>query len=76
MERIKDAVCRAYDVEKYPLLLLKRVVFNGPRDMGIYFVRRFRGEKLREIGREFNMDNYSLVRSATQRIKKEISENL
>ena len=75
VERIKEVVCRAYNAENDDLLLSKRGVFNEPRDMAIYLVRRFRGEKLKDIGREFNMDNYSSVSSAIERMKKGISQD-
>jgi len=50
-------------------------VLDEPRDMAIYLVRRFRSEKLKDIGREFNMDNYSSVSTTIERMKKGISQD-
>ncbi len=48
----------------------RRGVENEARDLAIYMVRVIRGERLTSIGREFNLNNYSSVSTAHDRIKK------
>ena len=74
-ERIKEAICNAYGVEGSKLLLSRRGILNEPRNAAIYLVRRLRGEKLEEIGRQFGIAKYSSVSSAIEKMKREISED-
>ena len=74
-ERIKEAICNAYGVEGSELLLSRRGILNEPRNAAIYLVRRLRGEKLEEIGRQFGIAKYSSVSSAIEKMKREISED-
>ncbi len=55
--------------------LLKEVVdmCTKPRNVAIFLVRRLRGEKLQEIGRQFGMAKYSSVSSAIEKMKRDIS---
>jgi putative transposase len=75
VENIKEAVCRVYGVEKDTLLFSRRGVFNEPRNVAMYLTRRLRGERLKEIGRQFNISKYSSVSSAIEKIRKEIQTN-
>ncbi|MBL7174376.1 MAG: hypothetical protein ISS66_01000 [Desulfobacteraceae bacterium] len=43
------------------------------RNVAIFLMRRLRGEKLEEIGRQFGIAKYSSVSSAIERMKREIS---
>ena len=58
-------------VEKDTLLLFRRGVFNEPRNVALYLIRRLRGERLEDIGRGFNISKYSSVSSATEKIGKD-----
>ncbi|UCF85652.1 MAG: transposase [Desulfobacteraceae bacterium] len=75
VERIKQAVCKAYGVDKIDFSVSRRGVSNEPRNVTIYLLRRLRGDKLDQIGEEFNMSKYSSVSSVIQRIKNEIFRN-
>jgi len=66
-EKIKKAICRAYGIEESSLLSSRRGVLNEPRNVAIFLVRRLRGEKLEEIGRQFGISKYSSVSSVVNR---------
>jgi len=55
--------------------LLKLVVdmYRSPRNVAIFLIRRLRGEKLEEIGRQFGIAKYSTVSSAIEKMKRDIS---
>ena len=53
----------------------RRGISNEPRAVAIYLLRRLRGDRLDEIGKEFRMAKYSSVSSVIQRMKSEISRN-
>ena len=72
-EKIKKAICKAYGIEGSSLLSSKRGVLNEPRNVAIFLIRRLRGEKLEEIGRQFGITKYSSVSSAIEKMKRDIS---
>ena len=71
-EKIKKAICRAYAIEENSLLSSRRGVLNEPRNVAIFLVRRLRGEKLEEIGRQFGISKYSSVSSVIEKMKRDI----
>lgn len=75
VDQMKRAICNAYDVDESSLLSSRRGVLNEPRNVAVFLVRRLRGEKLEEIGRQFGFDKYSSVSSAIEKMKREISVN-
>ena len=54
---------------------LKEVVdmYTKPRNVAIFLIRRLRGEKLEDIGRQFGIAKYSSVSSAIEKMKRDIS---
>ena len=72
---IKKAVCNHYKIEDAALLKSKRGVENEARDLAIYMLRVIRGERLTIIGQEFNLNNYSSVSTAIERIKRKLESN-
>jgi len=72
-EKIKRAICNAYGIDESSLLSSRRGIPNEPRTVAIFLVRRLRGEKLEEIGRQFGIAKYSSVSSAIEKMKREIS---
>ena len=48
-------------------------MYAKPRNVAIFLIRRCRGEKLEEIGRQFGTTNYSFVSRAIERMKRHIS---
>ena len=74
-EKIKKAICNAYGIEESLLLSSRRGVLNEPRNVAIFLIRRLRGEKLEEIGRQFGIAKYSSVSSAIEKMKRDISED-
>ena len=75
VEEIKEAVCIVYGAKKDMLLFSRRGVFNEPRNVAMYLIRRLRGDTLEDIGRGFNISKYSSVSSAIEKIRKEILIN-
>ncbi|EFK08479.1 bacterial DnaA protein helix-turn-helix domain protein [delta proteobacterium NaphS2] len=75
VKKIKRAICDAYGVDENSLLSSRRGVLNEPRDVAVFLVRRLRGEKLEEIGRQFGIAKYSSVSSAIEKMKREVSAN-
>ena len=71
-EKIKKVICRAYGIEESSLLSSRRGVLNEPRNVAIFLVRRLRGEKLEEIGRQFGISKYSSVSSVIEKMKRDI----
>ena len=69
---IKKAVCNHYKIAEADLLKSKRGVENEARDLAIYMLRFIRGERLTVIGQEFNLNNYSSVSSAIERIRRKL----
>jgi len=72
-EKIKKAICKAYGIEESSLLSSRRGVLNEPRNVAIFLIRRLRGEKLEEIGRQFGIAKYSSVNSVIEKMKRDIS---
>jgi len=62
-------------VENDTLLFSRIGVFNEPRNVALYLIRRLRGERLEDIGRGFNISKYSSASSAIEKIRKEILIN-
>ena len=73
-EKIKKAICKIYGIEESSLLSSRRgVLINEPRNVAIFLIRRLRGEKLEEIGRQFGIAKYSSVNSVIKKMKRDIS---
>lgn len=68
-EKIKKVVCEVYDVESEDLRVIRRGRFNEPRNIAIYLMRQLRGENLKQIGKEFNITNYSTVSSVLSAVR-------
>jgi chromosomal replication initiation ATPase DnaA len=75
IEEIKKRVSKTYKVSVEHLCISKRGVDNEPRNIALYLARRLTGKKLEEIGKEFNMDNYSTVSSVLCKISREVKTN-
>ena len=74
-EKIKEAVCRVYQVNREDLLKSKRGVFNEPRNVAIYLSRLLRADRLDELGRDFDLKRYSSVSTVMERTKVQISRD-
>jgi chromosomal replication initiation ATPase DnaA len=69
LSKIKAVVCDNYDIPEAVILKARRGISNEPRDVTIYLTRMLRQEGLREIGAKFDLNNYSSVSSAIERVK-------
>ena len=67
--QIKKAVCQSYRINEAELIVSRRGVFNEPRNVAIYLMRRLRGDSLREVAEQFQIPKYSSVSSVIERIK-------
>ena len=74
-ERIIEIVSKAYQIEENILLKSRKGVFNEPRNVAIYLMRRLRGDSLVEIGKIFQMKKYSSVSSIIERLKAQIAKD-
>jgi chromosomal replication initiation ATPase DnaA len=74
-ERIKEIVSKAYQIEKKVLLKSRKGVFNEPRNVAIYLMRRLRGDSLVEISKIFEMKKYSSVSSIIERLKAQMAKD-
>ncbi len=74
-EKIKEAVCKFYQVNRGDLLQSKRGVFNEPRNVAIYLCRLLRGDRLDELGGDFDLKRYSSVSTVIERTKVQISKD-
>lgn len=73
--RIKEAVCRFYEVKENDLHIVKRGQENEARDVAMYLMRALNGERLVEIAEEFKLNGYSSVSNAHRRIKEKLRNN-
>jgi len=74
-EKIISIVCAYYDVASKELFTSKRGTFNEPRCVAIYILRRFRRDRLKEIGKLFNLEKNSSVSSVIERMKTRIQHS-
>ncbi len=74
-EKIKQVVCKTYQVREEDLLKSKRGIFNEPRDVAIYLTRRLRGEGLDKICKEFHMTRHSSASSVVRKVKTQLSRD-
>ncbi len=68
-ETIRKLVCEAFGVENEMLLKMKRGTENPARDVAVYLQRKYCGQTLAMLGKDYGMDNYSTVSSAFERVK-------
>ena len=69
-ERIVNAICSVFKIDKEFLFNSRRGVTNNPRDICMYLFKIYRFDSLNEIGKYFDVNHYSTVSSAIQRVKK------
>ena len=72
IERIKQAVCSQYRTRPDDLLVSRRGTENEARNVAIYLIRQYTGEKLVSIGHEFNISKYSTVSSVVLKVGNEL----
>ena len=75
IEEIIEAVCKFYNVNKDVLFSSRRGLFNEPRNVAIYLIRRLRGGTLKEAGKIFGIEKNSTVSSVVERLKLEVERN-
>ena len=74
-DKIISIVSASYEVTRKDLLTSKRGTFNEPRCAAIYLLRRVRRDRLKEIGKIFNLEKNSSVSSVIERMKLRIQNN-
>ena len=73
--KIIGAVCRYYGIDGSELYKSQRGIFNEPKNVCIYLMRRLRRDRLKQIGEQFQMEKYSSVSSVIERMKKELNKD-
>jgi REP element-mobilizing transposase RayT len=71
-EIIMDVVCSFYEVKRDHLFKSKRGLFNEPRNVAVYLMRKTRREGLKQIGSHFGIESYSTVSSIIERVKSQL----
>jgi putative transposase len=72
IDKIKKAVCKAYDIKEKELYVNRRGYFNEPRNVAVYLIRRLRNDPLKQVGEQFGIGKYSTVSSIVERVKYEM----
>lgn len=74
-DKIISIVSASYEVTRKDLFTSKRGTFNEPRCAAIYLLRRIRRDRLKAIGKIFNLEKNSSVSSVIERMKMRIQNN-
>ncbi|RMF92322.1 MAG: transposase [Candidatus Schekmanbacteria bacterium] len=69
-ETIISQVCEHFNIDRETLMSSRRGKENLPKDIAVYLVRLHSKETLLDIGRYFDMNNYSSVSSMVERVKR------
>ncbi len=72
IDKIKYAVCKAYDIKEKELYVTRRGYFNEPRNVAVYMIRHLRNDTLKQVGEQFGIEKYSTVSSIVERVKYEM----
>ena len=72
IDKVKHAVCKAYNIKEKEMYITIRGYFNEPRNVAIYMIRHLRNDTLRQIGKQFGIEKYSTVISIIERVKCEM----
>ncbi|RUM47983.1 MAG: transposase, partial [Desulfocapsa sp.] len=66
---------KEFKIENDMLVHSKHRSGNIPRDVAIFLQRRYCGQTLSELGKDYNIATYSTVSSAFERIKLRLSKD-
>jgi hypothetical protein len=72
IDKIKYAVCKAYNIKENQLYVTTRGYFNEPRNVAVYMIRHLRNDTLKQVGEQFGIEKYSTVSSIVERVKYEM----
>jgi len=70
--KIKHAVCKAYEIKEAELYVTRRGYLNEPRNVAVYLIRHLRNDTLKQVGEQFGIRKYSTVSSIVERVKYEM----
>lgn len=73
--KIIRAICQYYRIDGSELFKSQRGILNEPKNVAIYLMRRLRRDRLKQIGEQFQMERYSSVSSAIERMKQELKKD-
>ena len=74
-DTVKEVVCQIFGVETEILLHSRRGRENLVRDVAIYLQRKYCGQTLTALGKDYGITNYSSVSSAFERVKARLSRD-
>ena len=69
---IRKLVCREFKVKNDVLMFSRRGTENLSRDVAIFLQRKYCGQTLAELGRDYNIASYSSVSSHFERAKSRL----
>ncbi|MFC1824951.1 transposase [Thermodesulfobacteriota bacterium] len=72
IDKIKNAVCKAYSIKERELYVSRRGYFNEPRNVAVFLTRYLRNDPLKQVGKQFGIEKYSTVSSIVERVKYEM----
>ena len=75
VKEVITVTCRVCNISEPELLTSRRGVTNIPKDLAIYTLRRYSQKTLAEIGKAFEVGNYSTVSTSIERTKKTLKED-
>ena len=72
IEKIKNCVCKVYNIEEVDLYVNRRGYFNEPKKVAVYLMRILRNDTLKVVGEQFCIEKYSTVSSIVEKVKYEM----
>ena len=72
IDKIRYAVCKAYNIQETELYVSIRGYFNEPRNVAVYLIRHLSNDTLKQVGEQFGIEKYSTVSSIIERVKHEM----
>lgn len=72
---IRDIVCQVYEIDEQALLQSRRGKVNQARDLAIFLQRKYCGQTLSELGKDYGIASYSTVSSACDRVKTRLQSD-
>lgn len=71
-KNLRKHICRAFRVKDEVLFRSRRGRENLARDVAIYLQRKYCGQTLVELGKDYGISNYSTVSSVCERVKSKL----
>jgi len=73
--KVRRLVCQVFRVKEDVLMHSRRGKENQARDVAIYLQRKYCGQTLEELGKDYGITKYSTVSSAYERVKAKLPDD-